>query len=111
MWKETGVRCSGKRNRSIWSMVNPACSISVAVSRLRWQPVAEGEVGGGLAGDVEPVRITEDGLVVVGRAVVQQDEVPGTDRDPADLQIGPRVPGDAAAARCPQHLLHHVGDQ
>src|SRR5215475_2073214 len=38
MWNETGVRAPGNRKWSSLRMVNPARSIAVAVSRLRWQP-------------------------------------------------------------------------
>ena len=41
------------------------------------RPVTEGQVRVGLPGDIEPGRVVEDGLVVVGRPLVQQDEVAG----------------------------------
>jgi hypothetical protein len=40
------------------------------------RPVAEGDVGVGTAGDVEPERVDEDVLVPVGRRVQEDDPVP-----------------------------------
>ena len=75
--------------------------------------MAEGKVRCGLAGGVEPVGVGERVRVVVGGAVVEQDQVPGPDPGAADLEVFAGVAGDPATAlaRRPQQFLHRGGDQ
>jgi hypothetical protein len=70
--------------------------------------VPEREVAWPVAGDVEAARAGEDRGIVVGGAVVQQYQITGAHGDLPDLQAGPGVAGDAAAAaaRSAQYLLH-----
>jgi hypothetical protein len=51
--------------------------------------VAEAEVGYGRAGYIEPFRNDECGAVVVGCAVVQQQQITGPDPDVGYPQAGP----------------------
>ena len=76
------------------------------------RPVGERDVGQGGPEDVERLGVLPTGLVVVGRADVGRDALPGTEGDAADLDLAGRRPVDGEQRRlAAQALLNGLGQQ